>query len=190
MSTGRGDGKVLRLPEEHDLHLSALYHQTEAPQPPPGLEQRILNAAREAAEEAVRQRQARRGRQVPLPLAALLLVAALLLPLLLWYGYQGGFTYPWSVPTAGPVEEPVAPIPTPDVPESVEPEEDNATGPSSPQEQELAAIQALIESGADAEAWDRFIDFRMTFPQHRIPDALLDQLAGVRTRLLEDAGGR
>lgn len=189
MSPGRGDGKVLRLPEEHDLHLSALYHQTEAPQPPPGLEQRILNAAREAAEEAVRQRQARRGRQVPLPLAAFLLVAALLLPLLLWYGYQGGFSYPWAMPTAGPVEESVAPTLTPDVPEPVEREEDNAAGPS-PQEQELAAIQALIESGADGEAWERFIDFRMTFPQHRIPDALLDELAGVRTRLLEDAGGR
>lgn len=189
MNPGRGDGKVLRLPEEHDLHLSALYHQTEAPQPPPGLEQRILNAAREAAEEVARRRQTRRGRQVPLPMAALLLVAALLLPLLLWYGYQGGFTYPWSVPTAGPVEEPVAPIPPPDVPEPVEPEEDNVAEPS-PQEQELAAIQALIESGEDAEAWERFSDFRMTFPQHRIPDALLDELAGVRTRLLEEAGGR
>ncbi|MFN2337991.1 MAG: hypothetical protein ABR544_03360 [Gammaproteobacteria bacterium] len=190
MSPGRGEGKVLRLPEEHDLHLSALYHQTEAPQPPPALEQRILHAAREAAEEAVRQRQTRRGRQVPLPLAALLLVASLLLPLLLWYGYQGGFTYPWSVPAAGPpVEESVAPIPAPDVPEPVEPREDNAAG-LSPQEQELVAIQALIESGADAEAWERFSDFRMSFPQQRIPDALLDELAGVRRRLLEDAGGR
>lgn len=188
MSPGRGDGKVLHLPEEHDLHLSALYHQTEAPQPPPGLEQRILNAAREAAEEVVRRRQTRRGRQVPLPLAAFLLVVALLLPLLLWYGYQGGFTYPWSVPTAGTVEESVAPIPTSEVPEPVEPE-DKASGPS-PQEQELAAIQSLIESGEDAEAWEHFRDFRMTFPQHRIPDALLDELAGVRTRLLEDAGGR
>ncbi len=188
MTPGRGDGKVLRLPEEHDLHLSALYHQTEAPQPPPGLEQRILNAAREAADEVARQRQTRRGHQVPLPLAALLLVAALLLPLLLWYGYQGEFSYPWSVPTAGPVEEPVAPIPAPEFPEPVAPPEDNATEPS-PQEQELAAIQALIQSGDDAEAWKRFRDFRMSFPQHRIPDALLDELAGVRTRLLEEAGG-
>jgi hypothetical protein len=189
MSPGPGDGKILHLPEEHDLRLSALYHQTDAPQPPPGVEQRILAAAREAADEAVRQRQTRRRRQVPLPLAALLLVLAGLLPLLLWYGYQGGFTYPGQAPGPVPLVEEAPPAPEAPAPEPEPQEEDSAREPS-PAELELAAIGDLIESGRDAEAWERFGAFRRTFPEHRIPDALLDELAGVRTRLLDSAGGR
>lgn len=185
MSTA-GSGKVIPLPEEHDLHLSALYHQTEAPRPGPELEQRILTAAREAAAEAARQRQARSRRRVPLPLAALLLVAAGLLPLLLWHAYQGGFHRPPVLPVAEPVEGPAASPPEPALPEP--PLREEAAAGSSPEERELAAIQGLIEAGRDAEAWARFGDFRTRFPDHRIPDALLDRLAEVRLRLLEAAG--
>ena len=185
MSSGPGDGKVLHLPEEHDLYLSALYQQTDAAAPPADLEQRILNAAREAAEETVRQRQTRRRRRVPLPLAAFLLVLAGLLPLLLWYGYQGGFEYPTAfAPIPRESSAPGAPV--------VEPEPESLADPDpepTPAERELAAIGALIESGRDAEAWERFGEFRRTHPEQRIPDALLDELAGVRARLLDAAGG-
>lgn len=180
-------GKVIPLPEEHDLHLSALYHQTEAPRPGPDLEQRILTAAREAAAEAARQRQARSRRRVPLPLAALLLVAAGLLPLLLWHAYQGGFHHPPLLPAAAPVEGQAASPPEPALPEPP-PRREEGAAESSPEERELVEIHDLIEAGRDAEAWARFGDFRMRFPDHRIPDALLDRLAEVRLRLLE-AGG-
>lgn len=180
-----GAGKVIHLPEEHDLHLSALYHQTEAPQPGPELERRILAAAREAAEEEARRRQARSRRRVPLPLAALLLVMAGLLPLLLWHAYQGGFDRPQALPA--PTDEPAPPRPEPSRPESPPPLDAGSLA-LSPEEQELVVIRELIESGQDAEAWARFGDFRQRFPDHRIPDALLDQLAEVRLRLREAAG--
>lgn len=180
---GRGDGKIIHLPEEHDLQLSALYHQTDAPRLPASLEQRVLDAAREAAAATVERKHSLHRRKVPLPLAAFLLVIAGLAPLLLWHGYQGGFSShsPVSSPLVGEeveIDPPTESLPTPD-PQA-----------SSPELQELLAIQALIESGRDGEAWERFTAFRMEFPTQRIPDALLDQLAGVRSRLLEAPDGR
>ena len=176
-----GDGKVIHLPEEHDLHLSALYHQTDAPQPSPALEQRILSAAREAAENQARARQAQGRRRVPLPLAALLLVASGLLPLLFWHGYQGGFS-PARSPAPAAVEQVQVPMEPP--PALLEEE----AGEPLPEALELQAIQDLIAAGEDAEAWARFNAFRGNFPGHRIPDDVLDQLADVRMRLLEDGG--
>jgi hypothetical protein len=188
---GRDDAKIIRLPEEHDLQLSALYHQTEAPRPPAGLEQRILEAARQAAAETLRRKQSLTRRQVPLPLAAALLVLVGLAPLLLWHGYQAGYLGQAPAPVPAALEDEAGPpadegLPVPESPERVEPVPEALA----PAVQELLAIQALIETGRDAEAWERFMAFRMEFPGHRIPDALLDQLAEVRTRLLEDPGGR
>lgn len=192
-AAGRGDGKIIHLPEEHDLQLSALYHQADAPRPSASLEQRILVTARQAAAEAIQRKQSLSRRRVPLPLAAALLVVAGLAPLLLWHGDQGGFsrhTPEPALPLA--VEDGIEPAPPADEVPLLEPQDEAGPGPepASPETQELMAIQALIEAGRDVEAWERFTAFRTEFPAHRIPDALLDQLAGVRARLLEAPGGR
>jgi hypothetical protein len=185
------DGKIIPLPDEHDLHLSTLYHQTDAPPPSPVVEQRILAAARTAAEETLRRRRSPDRRRVPLPLASALLVLAGLAPLLLWHGYQGGLTRQPPVTampqppleTAGDSELPLSPA-APPVPEPAQETSTEPAAASTPGRQELQVIEALIQAGRDAEAWERFGVFRRSFPEQRVPEALLDELAAVRARLL------
>lgn len=186
---GPDAGKVIQLPEEHDLQLSALYHQSDAPHPPAGLEQRILAAARDAAVETVQRKRSLARRRVPLPLAAALLVVTGLAPLLLWHDYQGGFARHADAPAQTVDAEPAPFVPADAGPEPVSQEAPEPAETPAPETLELRAIEALIESGRDAEAWEHFSAFRVRYPDQRIPDELLDRLAGVRLRLLEAAGG-
>lgn len=185
-------GNITRLPEEHDRQLSVLYRQTMPGDPPPALDQEILGAARQAAEAAARDRKRKpvRRRRVPLPLATVVLVSMILAPLLVWNAYlrerPGAAVTPETQATApgsGPVLQDSATSPSPG---EVLPAPRQEM-PSDPEDPRLVEIRALLAEGKDALAWERVGDLRRHFPDVRIPDDLLDELAAARARLLEQA---
>lgn len=211
MSVGQPSSKVTYLPDEHDRQLAALYGQTDAEQPADAIDRRILAAARAAAVENKTKPSVAR-RRVPLSLAATILVMVGLVPLLLWnLQLRNDRVAELVAPPVRPIpaeaeskaqQQDVMPAArqkameaAPDTvlslpPQSTPPAVEEASpepGVPSPEQQRLDEISALIAAGQDARAWQQFHDFRREYAGYRIPDDLLNELAGVRARLLERA---